>query len=485
MLEFFNSIHEKDFEKFGEFINSPYFNKSKAIIKLFNYLKTIYPSISSEHISARKISLNVYSKRKVSADNIRKLFSEFMKLYEGFVIQKVNETNKLRNKVVVLHYFRLNNLEKRFRKSLTELNKELEKHNPVDYQDYETMLRFRAEIISYYYNVSRESYLKSIQDYSKAGDVFYVYLKLNVFNHILNEQNENIKEEVKKDKAFLLVQSIFEENKKFFYVNHPEIVIYYFDLMMRLGFDDKYLHQLVSYYNLNKKKLKNRLRFLCLLPIEGYLRLKMIFEENESSISESKILHSMNDELYVKSNLFRKNVIEDSEGFIPYDMFVYAIVNALRLEKTEWSRNFIEKNIKHVLPELKESIYNYCIALILFFEKKYEDALTHLIKVSHRIIYINARILQLKIFFEKAEYGLAEYQLAALKKFLLRNKEVSVRRKRKTELFIRYYNLMLKLVTSDNKNIKSDIDELRFRLNNGEEYFYNKIWINEVLDRLK
>ena len=168
MLEFLNSIRGKDLDEFGEFINSPYFNKSKSIIRLFNYLKTIHPSISSEHTSAKKISLNVFSQRKTGADNIRKLLSEFMKLYERFVIQKANEVNKTRNKVIVLNYFRLNKLEKRFRKGLTELNKEMNEHIPVDFQDYETLLRFRTEMISYYYNVSNESYVKSVQDYSKT-----------------------------------------------------------------------------------------------------------------------------------------------------------------------------------------------------------------------------------------------------------------------------------------------------------------------------
>ena len=112
-------------------------------------------------------------------------------------------------------------------------------------------------------------------------------------------------------------------------------------------------------------------------------------------------------------------------------------------------------------------------------------ALNHLIRVSHKKIYIYARILQLKIYFEREDYRLAEYQLAALKKFVQRSKEVSARRKRKTELFIRYYNLLLKLVTGGNKNIKSDIDELKYKLNNHEEYFYNRIWMNEVLERLR
>lgn len=485
MLEFLNSIRVKDLDEFGEFINSPYFNKSKSIIRLFNYLKTVYPSISSEHTSAKKISLNVFSQRKTGADNIRKLLSEFMKLYERFVIQKANEVNKTRNKVIVLNYFRLNKLEKRFRKGLTELNKEMNEHIPVDFQDYETLLRFRTEMISYYYNVSNESYVKSIQDYSKTGDVFYVYVKLCVYNSILNVLDENRKSFVKNDKAYPLVQSIFESNQKFFYSNHPEIVINYYDLMMRMNFDEKYLYQLISYYNLKKKILDNRLRFVCILPIEGYLRTKLTFENSEFSMSEAKILHNMHNELYVKTNLFKNNVIEISEGYFPHDMFIYAIINALNLGKKEWCLDFIEKNAGSVLPQLKESIYNYCTALILFFEKRNEEALNHLIRVSHKKIYIYARILQLKIYFEREDYRLAEYQLAALKKFVQRSKEVSARRKRKTELFIRYYNLLLKLVTGGNKNIKSDIDELKYKLNNHEEYFYNRIWMNEVLERLR
>jgi len=485
MLEFFRGIPAKDMEKFGEFIYSPYFNKSKAIVKLFDYLKKSHPSISKEDISPRKISLVVYSERKINRDKIRKLCSEFMKLHDRFMLQKVNDQDKLRNKVVVLNYFRLNNLDKRFRKNLSELNIEFKKHVPVDYHDYETILRFKAEVIGYYYNVSPESYQKSVQDYSKFTDVFYIYAKLCVFNQVLHNLDESTKLKVKSNPAFTVITSIFEDNKKFFYDNHPEIVIYYYELMMRLNFEDKYLHQLISYYNLNKGNLNNRLRFVCILPIEGYLRSKMIFEESEESISNVKMLHKMNDELFVKTKLFMHNVIENSEGYIPSDMYIYAVHNSLKLEKIVWAKNFLKKNSGFLLPDLKDSINHYCNALIFYFEKKHDDALELLIKVSHSKVYIPSRILQLKIYFEKGEYNLAEYHISALKKFLLRSKDVSERRRRKTALFVKYYNRLLKLVNNDPQKLKDDIDELHHKLNKSEEYFYNRVWINEELGRMR
>jgi len=33
--------------------------------------------------------------------------------------------------------------------------------------------------------------------------------------------------------------------------------------------------------------------------------------------------------------------------------------------------------------------------------------------------------------------------------------------------------------------LKDNIDELHYKLNKGEEYFYNRIWINEELGRMR
>jgi len=73
MLDHFNKFTKDELKEFRKFINSPYFNSNKNIVKLFEYLFSKYPNISEEHISYAAISRNVFSEKKINQTGIRKL----------------------------------------------------------------------------------------------------------------------------------------------------------------------------------------------------------------------------------------------------------------------------------------------------------------------------------------------------------------------------------------------------------------------------
>ena len=77
MLEYFKSLSEKELEEFEDFVFSPFFNKQRNNVKLFQFLKSLYPHIKNSDISKESLSLNVYGESKVNDVKIRKLVSEF------------------------------------------------------------------------------------------------------------------------------------------------------------------------------------------------------------------------------------------------------------------------------------------------------------------------------------------------------------------------------------------------------------------------
>ncbi|MBK8553573.1 MAG: hypothetical protein IPL53_21940 [Ignavibacteria bacterium] len=123
MIEYIRNLTKEEFYYLELAVNSPYFTTNKNIVRLFNYLKKIYPDISEEDLSKENISLNVFMSKKVNEVNFRKLVSEFSFFMEGFFIQLEADSDEMRNRILLLKSLRNRGLVKRYNKYYKEISK--------------------------------------------------------------------------------------------------------------------------------------------------------------------------------------------------------------------------------------------------------------------------------------------------------------------------------------------------------------------------
>jgi hypothetical protein len=55
LIELFRTLSARRLSRFGEFLQSPYFNKNNDCLLLFNYLQKYAPSFNHEHLSRQTI----------------------------------------------------------------------------------------------------------------------------------------------------------------------------------------------------------------------------------------------------------------------------------------------------------------------------------------------------------------------------------------------------------------------------------------------
>ena len=133
-LELLNSLNEADFKKLGEFLRSPYFNKTQALITLYNYLKKIFPHF--EKIDILYLSQTIYGSIEEQS-KVKTLISEFCKMIEKFYTQITMEKNDLNMNNTLLKYYSDNNLVKNFE----AVQKKIEKIIPKDFDRDENFSR--------------------------------------------------------------------------------------------------------------------------------------------------------------------------------------------------------------------------------------------------------------------------------------------------------------------------------------------------------
>ena len=88
VLRIFN---KKDFKLFGEFVNSPYFNKSIRVTDLYNILVKFYPIFMNRNLTIEKLFEGIYPGENFDYHKINNVISDLYQLSEKFIIQRQME----------------------------------------------------------------------------------------------------------------------------------------------------------------------------------------------------------------------------------------------------------------------------------------------------------------------------------------------------------------------------------------------------------
>ena len=98
LTEIIRGISQSEYRRFGEFLNSPYHNKSRNILQLYELINERFDNFDSNTISIKKIAGYIYGGGKKSDQNARTLISNFTKLLEKFFVYTEFDKNPLQQR---------------------------------------------------------------------------------------------------------------------------------------------------------------------------------------------------------------------------------------------------------------------------------------------------------------------------------------------------------------------------------------------------
>lgn len=119
-----------------------------------------------------------------------------------------------------------------------------------------------------------------------------------------------------------------------------------------------------------------------------------------------------------------------TEGNLSWYTYMNAATSALALRELDWVEQFSHEYREHLPESHRESLYSFNLARLEYLRRQFGPALRLLLKVDFKevTLYLAAKMLQLKIYYESAEYDLLESHLQALRAFLRRKKDIGYRR---------------------------------------------------------
>jgi hypothetical protein len=173
--------------------------------------------------------------------------------------------------------------------------------------------------------------------------------------------------------------------------------------------------------------------------------------------------------------LARKLLLEN--GQISRFAFNNIIAIALRVGELDWVERFILEHKNLLERQWREATASLGLARVAYARREYKTALLNLQRSDYKDLINNltAKTLQLKIFYETAEFDLLENHLKGMKNYIKRHTSIGYHRTN-YGLIVAYTQQLIGL---DFKK-KESVDALRAAIS-GEEILTEKEWLLEML----
>ena len=409
--ELLQSLSKEEFKRFGLFIRSPYFNKSKKLEKLYDYFKIKYNSGKNPEISKAELWQYVNPGEKYDETNARKSISNFTKLAEEFLII----TQLDNDEAAKLNLLSQISSNRKFKKTFdAAVNNAEDLYKNMNYQSDERYFnKLTTERLKFIFRGSTakmpEEQLSVI---SKAIDLYYISRKLLLFYDILN-LGLHYKKSITFDMwSFDEIVRFIENNKDEIMKGHPGIYGDYLSVLMMLYPDEK-----DRYMN-----LKN-----FVASAENLLRIEKqrfhIYLYNHTVY----LINSGRSE-FIKETFEVTKIIDDEkypvwEFFAFHIYYLNAVTNSVNSGEKVWAAEFIEKHRNRINENIRQETFSLANAIYYHLTGNYNEALKFIVNVDYPNYnyYLKAKSILITIYFERGDVEGVLGTCDSLRKFLSRN----------------------------------------------------------------
>lgn len=465
ILTHFDKLEQNRIRKF---ISSPYFNKDKVVLALFELMAEEINDPSNKVWTKEKIWNALASELPYDDARLRKYQSDLLKLVEQYLIQQEFESE-----TPLTNAFLLRAVKKKKLKILHNSTLRVIKHIPekIPYRDGNFFLS-QYLVETAYENLiidmeEKKTDRRNFEDASRFLDCFFIGEKLKLFCEVLSS-----KKYAKHEYDISLIEETISFAEKSNYQEIPFINVYYLVYKMYIEPNE------VQHYYKFRALLSN---FPHLFPKSEEKVLSDFAQNycvNQINQGNSKFLNELFD---VYKNIIDKNFF-DLEGNLESSLFRNIVVVALRTGEYEWAEKFINTYYKVLPEEIRENIYSFNLSQLYMYQKKYTEVIKILQEVEYNdyVTNIVAKTTLIGAYYEVEEIDPLFSLLESFRVYLNRNKEIPSARKTNYKNLIKFTKKLLSIPPSDNKKLQQLKQEVELTKN-----IASRDWLLEKIAELE
>jgi hypothetical protein len=471
IVELLKGMDIAEFRKLGDFVKSPFHNKSENLVLLYDYLSKFSKDFDDVFIDYGEISAFAFPGEKFNETKVRTLISKFVRLIESFFIYLEFEKNTGYQKVLLLNTLNIRNLPKSFKSTLKETMDFQSRQFSRDEDYYYNQMYIELESFNYF--LERTPRINQ-EDFGKINDninLFFIITKLNLLHFMMFEMQSNAENQ---SRIWLMDEVItyIEDNLTWISREHPIIYMKYLILMTIIKPESQiYFKNLKKFVIKNIQKLNDEVLGYVFGALTNYCIIRCNGGDIGFKYEKFKVYKIMED-----NDLFSK------EKYINFIDFLNAVFSALEVNRLNWAEKFFEKYKERLLPELMESTVSLAQTQILYYKKQYEKALEVLNGVTYDnyYFYLSSKKLFAMIYYDMEKSEPILYIVDSARHYLKRNTKVSIINR---EFYLKFFNYIHKLVNLD-YNQRSKIESLKYDLLK-ERNVSSKEWLLTRIEQLQ
>jgi prophage maintenance system killer protein len=472
LIKLLKTFNSKEIKKFSEFISSPYFNKNKNVIKLYEVIKKAHPGFKQENLTKENLFSSIFPGKKYN-DNILRLLIHLLceKARKFLAYNRVEKDIYKYKEELVSELFD----RELYNESIKEIDKtisELEKSYIRDSDYFQYKFEFGVIKLNCIQKIKQGKYemyitTSSIETPFKNLTYFFFSKLLTYYSLALNDKKTyNI--DIDTD----LLEKLFSYFDYELFNDSPLIQMYYNIVMIQKTNDDKYFYTLKNLVQIHEKSLIPMRLLNVYIHLENFCIWKIGAGE--------KHFHR---ELFEIHKLVLDKQIYKVDPFMRHYFYRNVLQNAAKIKEFDWADNFIESYKNELRSDYREAVYCYCKAYLEAEKNNFEKSLDYLSKLHTDEVYlkIDLHLLQARLYYELDWYDVLNSAIDSIRHLLKSNKFISENRR------LRFFTLIKFLSALNNARLKNDelkIHELNDKILKTEDLQW-KDWFIKKIEELE
>lgn len=407
VFEIVANLSKPEQREVRNFLASPFFNQREDVRQLFDFLT------DEKTPNDRKAARHALSPgQHLDDQQLRLTGSYLLKLLEQYLVLKEKQSEPLTDHHLLLTAYRRRKLPRHFEKTMRATTKQLEnqplRHAVFYLENYLTEHEQYLHLLES--GRTKELNLQAVED-----QLTMATLAMKLRQACLLRSHQAV---FKTPYRIDLLEEMLALASEPPYQNAPAVQVYrlcYLALFGESG-EEQFRTFKAALFEHGGCFPKEEIGSLYLLAIN--FCIKKINASQHGYLREALDLYKQG---------LQTELLLDENGQL--SRFAYNNITgiALRLpDEWAWVEGFVETYRSYLEPGAQEAAFSLNMARLAFAKKRYDEALSHLQRADYKD-FINgmaARILQLKIYFEKQEIELLDAHLKTLRMFIRRNKRM-------------------------------------------------------------
>ena len=466
------SLEKEEISRCKRFLQSPYFNSNKDIVKLYTEILRLLDRgkpLEKGHLW-RKIA---GKDRPYDDVRFRKFTSDLYKLVRQFLVVEMVEKSDDRQSLLFIESLigrgQIDKIKHSIKKDVESADDSANLRDAVFHRHQHFTERKLYEL----FELDQQRTIKPrLEEMSQHADAFYLIEKLRLMCEISTRKLvKNI------DYKVYFADEVVDmlENDQEFRREHKEVDLYF--RMYKLLTDPT--RDEATYFDFKEALKKHANLFPKKIQIEELFNAAQNYCVGKVNSGDQKFLGELF-ELF--ETLVDNRTIIINNQVTPW-YFRNIVFVGLRLGKYDWVERFIQ-DFEVYLPEnLRDNAVSFNRAQLYFYRKDYNQVLQELFHVEYDDLSynLNSKLMLMLTYYELDEIELLSSHLDTFYTFLNRRKDFPEQRRKPYKELIRYTRKLIKVLPRDTETI----EKLKVEILSNNKTIANASWLLEKLTELE